>query len=104
MDIASSASADKPASAPLAEPITVAKWWKNRRRNESVHVTLSEYEGRAIISVRVYSTGADGIDRPSPKGISMAVDKLPTLARALAKAEAKARELGLIDGPGGNVE
>jgi hypothetical protein len=58
---------------------------------------LSEYEGRAIISVRVYSTGADGIDRPSPKGISMAVDKLPTLAQALVNAEAKARELGLID-------
>jgi hypothetical protein len=99
MQIGQNASADKPASAPLAEPITVAKWWKNRRRNESVHVTLSEYEGRAIVSVRVYSTGTDGIDRPSPKGISMAVDKLPTLAQALVKAEAKARELGLIGAP-----
>ena len=28
---------------------------------------------------------------------AMAVDKLPTLAQALVKAEAKARELGLID-------
>jgi hypothetical protein len=81
----------------LAEPFTVAKFWKNRRRNESVHVTLSEYEGRTLINVRTYSTGTDGIDRPTPKGIAMAIDKLPELARALAKAEVKARELGLLD-------
>jgi hypothetical protein len=83
-------------ASPLAEQITVAKFWKNRRRNESVHVTLSEYEGHELINVRVYSTGDDGIDRPTTKGVSMAVDKLPALAAGLAKAEAKARELGLI--------
>jgi hypothetical protein len=44
----------------------------------------------------VYSTGTDGIDRPTTKGIAMAIDKLPTLAKALLKAEAKAEELGLI--------
>lgn len=82
--------------APIAEPVEVAKFWKNRRRNESVHVTLSQYEGRSLINIRVYSTGADGIDRPTTKGIAMAVDKLPTLAKALLKAEAKAEELGLL--------
>jgi hypothetical protein len=51
-------------ASPLVEPITVAKFWKNRRRSESVHVTLSEYEGHPLINVRVYATGADGIDRP----------------------------------------
>jgi hypothetical protein len=67
----------------------IAKFWKNRRRAESVHVTLSEYEGRALINVRVYATGADGIDRPTPKGIAMGIRKLPELARALAKAEGR---------------
>jgi hypothetical protein len=81
---------------PIAEPVEIAKFWKNRRRSESVHVTLSQYEGRSLINVRVYSTGNDGIDRPTPKGVAMAIDKLPALAQALAKAEARARELGLI--------
>lgn len=81
----------------LPDPVEIAKFWKNRRRNESVHVTLSEYEGQPLVNVRVYSTGTDGIDRPTPKGIAMGIRKLPELARALAKAEAKARELGLID-------
>jgi len=81
----------------IPEPVEIAKFWKNRRRLESVHVTLSEYEGHCLINLRVYCTGADGIDRPTPKGLAMAVRKLPELARTLAKAEAKARELGLID-------
>jgi hypothetical protein len=62
-----------------------------------VHVTLSEYEGHSLINVRVYETGRDGIDRPTVKGISMAVGKLPALTDGLLKALAKARDLGLID-------
>jgi Transcriptional Coactivator p15 (PC4) len=81
----------------LTEPVPIAKFWKNRRRNESVHVVLSEYEGHNLINIRVFATGTDGIDRPTPKGIAMSVRKLPALATALAKAHAKARELGLID-------
>ncbi|QWG16128.1 hypothetical protein KMZ68_13850 [Bradyrhizobium sediminis] len=82
---------------PLAEPIEIVKFWKNRRRGESIHVTLSEYEGHALINVRVYATGADGIDRPTPKGVAMGIRKLPELAAGITKAMAKARELGLID-------
>ena len=84
--------------APLADPITIAKFWKNRRRSESVHVTLSEYEGHSLINVRVYATGTDGIDRPTTKGVAMGIGKLPALAKALVTAEAKARELGLLEG------
>jgi hypothetical protein len=85
------------APAALAEPVEIAKFWKNRRRNESVHVTLSEYEGRPLINVRVYATGTDGIDRPTVKGIAMGIRRLPELAAALDKAVKRARELGLID-------
>jgi hypothetical protein len=84
-------------ASPLSEPVTIAKFWKNRRRNETVHVTLSEYEGQALINVRVYSTGADGIDRPTTKGVAMGIRKLPELARGLALALDKARALGLLD-------
>jgi hypothetical protein len=81
----------------LAEPVVISKLWKNRGRSESVYVTLSEYEGHCLINVRVYCTGTDGVDRPTPKGVSMGIRKLPELARALVQAEAKARELGLLD-------
>jgi hypothetical protein len=82
----------------LSEPVEIAKFWKNRRRSESVHVSLSEYEGHCLINVRVYLTGTDGIDRPTPKGVAMGIRKLPELAEALVKAEAQARLLGLLDG------
>ena len=85
---------------PLTEPIEIAKFWKNRRRSESVHVTLSEYEGHSLINVRVYATGTDGIDRPTTKGVAMGIGKLSELARAIVKAEAKARELGLLEAEG----
>lgn len=81
----------------LSEPVEIAKFWKNRGRNESVHVALSEYEGHNLINVRVYSTGTDGVDRPTQKGIAMSVRKLPELADALNRALTKAREIGLID-------
>jgi hypothetical protein len=81
----------------LPEPVEIAKFWKNRRRSESVHVSLSEYEGHCLINVRVYLTGIDGIDRPTPKGVAMGIRKLPELAQALVKAEAQARSLGLLD-------
>jgi hypothetical protein len=64
---------------------------------EPVHVSLSEYEGHCLINVRVYLTGTDGIDRPTPKGVAMGIRKLPELAQALVKAEAQARSLGLLD-------
>jgi hypothetical protein len=83
--------------APLAEPVTLAKISKNRRRTEAVHVGLSSYEGHNLINVRIHATGTDGIDRPTHKGVSMSVRKLPELARALVKAEAEARRLGLLD-------
>jgi Transcriptional Coactivator p15 (PC4) len=84
----------------LPEPVVISKFWKNCRRNESVRISLSEYEGHSIIDVRVFATGTDGIDRPTPKGVAMGVRRLPELSRALVKAEAKARELGLIEEDG----
>jgi Transcriptional Coactivator p15 (PC4) len=88
------------ARATLTEPIGIAKFWKSRDHAEHVRVDLSEYKGHIIVNVRLWRTGTDGIDRATPKGIAMAIRKLPELARALAKAETKARELGLIDGDG----
>jgi hypothetical protein len=84
-----------------AEQVEIARFWKNRGRNESVHVTLSEYEGHPLINIRVYSTGSDGIDRPTTKGIAIGIRKLPELAAAVAKALATARERGMVADEGG---
>jgi hypothetical protein len=85
------------APATLAEPIVISKIWKSRHHTEHVRTEISEHQGRVIINVRIWQTGSDGIDRPTLRGIALAVGKLPELARALAKAEIKARELGLLD-------
>ena len=79
---------------PLSEPITVAEWWKNRR-GESIRVCLSAYEGRNLADVRTWYTADDGKLKPG-KGFAAEVKHLPRLAAAIGKAEAKARELGLI--------
>jgi hypothetical protein len=83
----------------LAEPVTVAEWWKNRR-GESIRLVLNEFEGRNIFDLRTWYT-ADGKLKPG-KGFAAEVRHLPRLAAEIARAEAKARELGLIADGAGN--
>jgi len=77
----------------LSEPIIIAQWWRNRR-GEAVRVQLSTFEGHNLIDVRTWVTD-DGKLVPR-KGFTASVKHLPRLAAALAKAVAKATELGLI--------
>jgi hypothetical protein len=69
-----------------------------------LRVELGEHKGHLLISVRLWETGSDGIDRPSVRGVSLGIRKLPELARALAKAESRARELGLLEAQDGARE
>jgi hypothetical protein len=80
---------------PLREPIVVGEFWCNRR-GEAVRVQLREFEGHALIDVRRHYTAADGKLAPTKKGLAIAIRHLPALAAAVAKAEQKAREIGLI--------
>jgi hypothetical protein len=88
------------ARATLPEPITVEKFWKTRWRNEAVHITLSEHESHCLIDIRVFRTGINGIDYATTKGLALGVGKLPELVWALVKAEAMARERGLLPNDG----
>jgi hypothetical protein len=81
--------------AAFSEPVEIAKFWRNRR-GEAVIVQLREYEGHVLADARVNFTNKEGQLQPTGKGISISVHRLPELAAALAKAERKARELGLI--------
>jgi len=53
-------------------------------------------EGTLIIDMRRHYTAADGKLRPTSKGLALTIAKLPELAAALARAEQRARELGLL--------
>ena len=86
---------------PLAEPIEIGKFWKNRRRNVVVVTSLSAYEETNIVNVREYFVGTDGIMRPSTKGIAMSVRRLPELSNTIRKALETARRLDLLPEDGG---
>ena len=65
---------------------------------EEVHVDLSEYRGHDLVSVRIWANydGADEPKRPTKKGVSLKVEKLPQLIAALREAESRARSAGLL--------
>jgi hypothetical protein len=84
------------APAPLAEPIEIAKFWKNRRRDRAIIVALNPFEGLALIDVREHFVGTDGLMKPTTRGVAMSVRRLPELSGAVRAALEKARELDLL--------
>jgi hypothetical protein len=83
----------------LPEPVICARFWKNRRHDEVIVVSLSTYEGHNIIDLRAHAT-KDGRLMPTRKGLAMTVRCLPKLAKAVTKALAEARQRGLVDDDG----
>jgi pantoate kinase len=83
----------------LPEPVEVAKFFKNRRK-EVIVVSLSTFEGRNIVDVRQHFHNEKGQMRPTGKGVAMVVLRLPELHQVITKALTKARELGLLDDEG----
>ncbi len=77
----------------LSEPVVIAEWWKNRG-GDSVRLTLTAFKGRNVLDLRTWYT-ADGKLMPG-KGFTAEVRHLPRLAAAVTKAEAAARQRGLI--------
>jgi hypothetical protein len=82
----------------IADEIVVAEFKKNRT-GDSARIVLRTYEGTNIIDIRTWHGGGDGYRRPG-KGFACAVTRLPELAKALAKAELTARDLGLLEAEG----
>jgi hypothetical protein len=86
---------ERAASPLVGNPIVVAEFWKNRH-GESIRATLVAYENRNCFDLRQYFVGHGGRMTPTTKGITIAVLRLPELAKACTKALSKARELGLL--------
>jgi hypothetical protein len=84
----------------LPEPVIVERFWKNRR-HDAIVVTLSTFQGKNIVDVRMHAMNKAGQLQPTGKGVAMVVLRLPELAAAINKALAKARELGLLEDEGG---
>jgi len=55
----------------LPEPVTVARFWKNRA-HDAIVVELSTFENRNVVDVRT-NVMSHGRLVPTPKGISLAV-------------------------------
>jgi hypothetical protein len=80
---------------PIPEEIIVSRFWKNRS-HDAVQVSLKSFEGMNLCDVRVFAM-RDGILVPTTKGISVVIPRLQDLAKAINKALAKAKDLGLLD-------
>jgi hypothetical protein len=89
-------------AAPLAEPVMVDRWWRNRG-GDAVYVRLSSFKEHNLIDIRSWRADREGISRPG-KGIALSVKHLPRLHVALGKALKRAIELGLIADDGGGSE
>ena len=64
---------------------------------EEVRVSLDEFKGHDLISLRVWCDPYAGDARvPTKRGLSVSVRLLPELIAALRQAEAEAREAGLL--------
>jgi Transcriptional Coactivator p15 (PC4) len=79
----------------LPEPVEVAKFFKNRRKDVIV-VSLSTYEGQNLVDVRQHFHNEQGQMRPTSKGVAMVVLRLPDLAKAINRAVKQAVDLGLL--------
>jgi hypothetical protein len=63
---------------------------------ERVRVSLHEFSGHDMLSMRVYVGQDVGQAKPTQKGLTVNVATLPKLIGLLQEAEAKARAEGLI--------
>jgi hypothetical protein len=62
-----------------------------------VRITLDRFKGVPTVDVRWFEPFTPAmVPMPTRKGVTLGVERLPELARALAEAEAKASELGLL--------
>jgi hypothetical protein len=77
-----------------AAPIVVGETALNSR--DVLRVTLGEYEGRQTIDARKFYKRDDGTLCPTPKGLTLALDRLPALAEFITAALDRARADGLL--------
>ncbi len=78
----------------MSTEIEVAHVNKNAR--EELRVTLMEYKGHKLCTLRIFYLASDGKMRPGKDGVAIKVDKIDDLAKALEKAHRRAVEIGML--------
>lgn len=82
----------------MSAPVTILSEW-NKNAREVVRVSLDEFNGRSLVSIKVWYRPEDGGDiRPGKAGVAMATYHLPKLATAISEALRIATERGEIAG------
>jgi hypothetical protein len=79
---------------PDPEPIAITEWSLNNR-GETVRVSIDNFKGTWLVSIRKWFKAEDGQMRPG-KGLAMGAKNLPRLADAIDQALSTARERDLI--------
>ncbi|MCB7128412.1 MAG: transcriptional coactivator p15/PC4 family protein [Candidatus Brocadiales bacterium] len=64
---------------------------------EEVRVSLDEYRGHQLFSLRVWTENKAGERVPTKKGLTLKTDLFPKFKRAVEKLEAAILEAGLLD-------
>lgn len=67
-----------------------------KNKGEILRVELAEFKGYKLVNLRIFYKHAYDDWRPTKKGLTWRVERLPELRAALADAEAEARRLGLL--------
>ena len=75
---------------------TIATIEKNRM--EEIRVGLSEYQGHDLVNLRIYANydAEDSERKPTKKGVTLRVEKLPELIAALQETQREAEAAGLL--------
>jgi hypothetical protein len=85
----------------FTDPLIVAEWLINRR-DDSLRVSLENYQTSRLVNIRKWYVDDNGQKRPTKRGIALSLAQLPRLAAALNEALRIATELGLIETNSGN--
>lgn len=80
----------------LVELTRIAEIRKNAR--QTLRITIDQYNGFALVGVRVWERNRAGALRPTKIGVSCRVELLPELAHAVDQALAEAERRQLIIG------
>ena len=81
-----------------ALPYIASEWAKGR---DTVRIAITEYNGRQCLDCDIWYTNDAGELKPSPKGLTLQLDALPKLAKAVQAALAFANKSGLLLEGGG---
>ena len=69
----------------------------NKSAIDTIVFTITEYKDKPIFDIRLETTTMSGEKVFTPKGIAMAIERLPEFAEGVSKLLAEAKEMGLLN-------